>query len=65
MNMQPSHRHFDVSQTIDGHYEKGPENMIDLSEIENILSVSYRRTWLIIATLGGIFFTLSAMAMLD
>lgn len=40
-------------------------HLFDFAEIDAQLKKSYRRTWLILLALGGAFFTLSAMAMLN
>jgi len=37
----------------------------DFAAIDALLKKSYHRTWLILLALGGAFFTLSAMAMLN
>ncbi len=47
-----------VATGKDGH-------LFDFAEIDALLNKSYRRTWLVLLTLGGAFFTLSAMAMLN
>lgn len=40
-------------------------HLFDFAEIDALLNKSYRRTWLVLLALGGAFFTLSAMAMLN
>lgn len=47
-----------VTAGKDGH-------LFDFAEIDALLNKSYRRTWLVLLALGGAFFTLSAMAMLN
>lgn len=40
-------------------------HLFDFVAIDALLKKSYRHTWLILLALGGAFFTLSAMAMLN